>query len=99
MNSFKTKTHQIHISPGSNQYIVACNVEPLFLRKSRRFVGIFTKLVVSPHQPGADSAVGFPELPQGIATQLYGRVPGGSWVPYLGWMNMCRCDPPFTQIG
>lgn len=45
---FQDKNHQIHLSPGSNQYIVACNVGSLFLGNSRSFFWIFTKLVVSP---------------------------------------------------
>lgn len=52
------------------------------------------------HQPGAVglSAVGTPELPQGIATQLYGRVPGW-WVPYRtdGWI-CADVAYPFTPV-
>ena len=94
MNGFKTKTHQIHFSPGSNQYIVACNVEPLFLRKSRRFLGSLRSLLYLPINRVLNR-LSDPEVPQGIANQLYGRVPGDSWVPYLGWMNMWQM---FTDV-
>ena len=48
MNSFKTKAIKSKFSPGSNQYIVACIVEPLFPWKIQAFCWIFTKLVLSP---------------------------------------------------